>query len=85
MTKLVPMSAKTLVHYLAVAIAGYAKDNVDSGRWPEEGAIERSHADFAALEPLVRNLGLSSIGLHVFSNNAGAQALYRKLGYGGRA
>ena len=27
-------------------------------------------------------LGLSSIGLHVFSQNIGAQTSYRKLGYG---
>ena len=139
------MSAETFVHYQAAAVAGYAEDNVVSGRWPAEGAIERSQADFAAslpqglqtpdnylfeitagddgvcvgyiwfavveknglrsafvydveikpefrrlghaeaafklLEPLVRKLGLSSIGLHVFSQNASAQALYRKLGY----
>ena len=146
MTTLIPMSAEKFVHYQVAAVAGYAEDNVASGRWPEEGAIERSQADFAeslpqglqtpdnylfeitagddgvcvgyiwfavveknglrsafvfdveikpefrrqghaaaafaALEPLVRKLGLSSIGLHVFSQNAGAQALYRKLGYG---
>ena len=39
-------------------------------------------AAFEALEPKVRALGLSSIGLHVFARNAGAQALYAKLGYG---
>ena len=146
MTTLIPMSAEKFVHYQVAAVAGYAEDNVASGRWPEEGAIARSQADFAeslpqglqtpdnylfeitagddgvcvgyiwfavveknglrsafvfdveikpefrrqghaaaafaALEPLVRKLGLSSIGLHVFSQNAGAQALYRKLGYG---
>ena len=146
MTTLIPMSAETFEHYQVAAVAGYAIDNVASGRWPEEGAVERSQADFAAslpqglqtpdnylfeitagddgvcvgyiwfavveknglrsafvfdveikpefrrqghaaaafsaLEPLVRKLGLSSIGLHVFSQNAGAQALYRKLGYG---
>ena len=146
MSVLIPMSAETFVHYQAAAVAGYAKENVDSGRWPEEGAIERSQADFAAslpqglhtpdnylfeinvgddgvcvgyiwfavveknglrsafvydieikpefrrkghaeaafnaLEPLVLKLGLSSIGLHVFSQNTGAQSLYRKLGYG---
>jgi ribosomal protein S18 acetylase RimI-like enzyme len=38
-------------------------------------------AAFQALEPLVRDLGLPSIGLHVFGHNAGAQALYGKLGY----
>ena len=34
-----------------------------------------------ALEKIVTALGLSSIGLHVFSQNAGAQALYRELGF----
>ena len=37
---------------------------------------------FQALEPIVRALGISSIGLHVFANNHGAQALYARLGYG---
>ncbi len=41
-----------------------------------------ARAAFAALEPLVRALGLSSIGLHVFGDNHAAQALYRSLGYG---
>jgi ribosomal protein S18 acetylase RimI-like enzyme len=40
-----------------------------------------ARAAFSSLEPLVRSLGLSSIGLHVFGNNHGAQALYRSLGY----
>ncbi len=132
--------------YLSEAIEGYAVDNVAAGRWPREGAIERSRADFEsslprglatpdhylyeikaaedgpivgaiwfaviarngirsafvydleiktewrrqghatraiqALEPIVSALGLSSIGLHVFAQNAGAQALYAGLGYG---
>ncbi|HSI59510.1 MAG TPA: GNAT family N-acetyltransferase [Ideonella sp.] len=38
-------------------------------------------AAFEALEPVVRGLGLGSIGLHVFAHNPGAQALYEKLGY----
>jgi ribosomal protein S18 acetylase RimI-like enzyme len=41
-----------------------------------------ARAAFSALEPLVHALGLSSIGLHVFGNNSGAQALYHSLGYG---
>ena len=145
MTVLVPMSPDTYAAYLAAAVAGYAQDNVDSGRWPAAGALARSTADFedslpqglqttdnylyeiksaesgptvgfiwfaveeklglrsafvydvelkpefrrrghataafAALERLVRELRLSSIGLHVFAHNTGAQALYRKLGY----
>ena len=33
------------------------------------------------LEKIVAGLGLTSIGLHVFAQNAGAQALYRELGF----
>ena len=36
---------------------------------------------FAAMEAKVRELRLPAVGLHVFADNAGAQALYRKLGY----
>ena len=146
MTVLVPMRPQAFSAYLEAAIAGYAEDNVASGRGPREGALERSRADFAdslplglatpdnflfeikaedngptigalwfavearhgmrgafvydleihaewrrqghamrafeALESLVAELGLSSIGLHVFGHNPGAQALYAKLGYG---
>ena len=131
--------------YIEAAVAGYADDNVASGRWPPEGAPARSRADFdaslprgletpdnylfeirdagtgvtvgsiwfavreehglrtafvydvevrpesrrrgyataafQALEPLVRDLGLTSIGLHVFGHNMGARALYSRLGY----
>ncbi len=43
----------------------------------------QGHASRAlkALESVVRKLGLSGIGLHVFGYNLEAQALYRKLGY----
>jgi ribosomal protein S18 acetylase RimI-like enzyme len=37
---------------------------------------------FKAIEALVSDLGLSSIGLHVFGQNLAAQALYSQLGYG---
>lgn len=36
---------------------------------------------FAALEVEALKQNLSGIGLHVFGHNAGAQALYQKLGY----
>jgi ribosomal protein S18 acetylase RimI-like enzyme len=135
--------------YMLSSVAAYAEENVASGRWPREGALERSRADFEvllpqglatpnhfvfeimarnvgadsctpvgvlwfaveerhgvrsafvydveiktefrrqgharrafqALELLVRELGLASIGLHVFAHNPGAQALYESLGY----
>jgi ribosomal protein S18 acetylase RimI-like enzyme len=40
-----------------------------------------ARAAFELLEPIVRALGLQSIGLHVFSQNVRAQALYKSLGY----
>ena len=36
---------------------------------------------FEALEAEARRLGLTGIALHVFGHNAGARALYQKLGY----
>jgi ribosomal protein S18 acetylase RimI-like enzyme len=146
MTMLTPMNSSAFAAYREASARGYAEDNVASGRWPREGALQRSYEDFddslpqglstpdnyvyeikdevsgsvvgviwfavveknelksafvydvevkaefrrrghaqeafAALEPLVRALGLSSIGLHVFGHNPGAQALYASLGYG---
>jgi ribosomal protein S18 acetylase RimI-like enzyme len=139
------MSPAAYTDYLQIAVAGYAKDNVDAGRWPEDGALARAQADFdlslpqglatpdnylfeirsaesgptigfiwfaleethglrhafvydieinpahrrqghamaalQAIEPRVRELGVTGIGLHVFAHNPGAQALYAKLGY----
>lgn len=45
------MSAEAYAPYLEAAILGYAEDNVASGRWPEEGALARSQADFDSLLP----------------------------------
>ena len=145
MTILVPMSSTIYEQYLDAAVRAYADENVESGRWSADGALERSRDDFSkslpeglntpdnylfeiksdekgptvgfiwfavverhglksafvydvevkpefrrqgharaafeALEPLVTELGLSSIGLHVFAHNPGAQALYDELGY----
>jgi ribosomal protein S18 acetylase RimI-like enzyme len=145
MTTLVPMKQPAFAAYLESAVAGYAEDNIASGRWPAEDALARSRDDFAdslpsglatpdnylfeivdeststavgvlwfavvvknglksafvydveiksafqrmgyaraafrALEPLVHSLGLQTIGLHVFKQNIGAQALYKSLGY----
>ncbi len=146
MVILAPMKPNAFAGYRDAAAAGYAEDNVTSGRWPKAGALQRSYEDFdeslpqglatpdnflyevlikstgaavgiiwfavvvknglksafvydvevrpecrrrgyarmafTELEPLVSALGLSSIGLHVFGNNPGAQALYQSLGYG---
>ncbi len=145
MTILIPMSTEKYSDYLDSGVLNYAKENVESGRWPEKGALERSRANFnqllpqgletpdnylfeviaepggptvgsiwfaveeqhghrsafvldveikpefrrqghakaafEAVEIFVRKLGLSSIGLHVFGHNPGAQTLYSELGY----
>jgi ribosomal protein S18 acetylase RimI-like enzyme len=47
--------------------------------WRRQGHALRA---FQALESLVAELGIATIGLHVFAHNADAQALYAKLGYG---
>ena len=145
MIALVPMSDESYADYLKAAVLNYAQENIEAGRWPKEGALARSQADFEnllangietpnhylfdiktveadiavgiiwvavekkygirsafiydveikpefrrqgyakaafeALELFIRELGISSIGLHVFGHNLGAQALYHKLGY----
>lgn len=145
MTTLLPMRRESYPAYVEAAIAGYAEDNVASGRWPKATALERARADIESLLPqgldtpdnflyeileraggsvigflwfaverrhgdiaaylydleikpphrrnghALRALqaleraavarGALSIGLNVFASNAGAQALYRKLGY----
>lgn len=144
-TRLLRMTAPAYARFRDEAVATYAQSNVDAGRWPAEGALERSRqeharllpqglqtpghhlftihddeagqdvgvlwlavtehptgrsgyvyevsvapehrrrgharAAFLALEHIGQALGLSDIGLHVFANNPGAQALYRSLGY----
>jgi len=146
MSVLVPMSETAFSQYVESAIAGYAEQNVTSGRWAAADALDRSRAEhekllpgglatpdnylfeirnaegtetvgalwlgvveragvriafifdvrvdepcrgqghakgaLKALEPFVRSLGLSTIGLHVFAYNTGARALYESLGYG---
>jgi len=48
---------------------------------PEHQRMGHAGRAFAALEVEARRLGLTGIALHVFGHNAGAQALYQKLGY----
>jgi ribosomal protein S18 acetylase RimI-like enzyme len=45
------MTADAFERYLANAVVGYAKDNVDSGRWPKASALERSADAFQHLLP----------------------------------
>lgn len=48
---------------------------------PEHQRKGHATRAFLALESEVRKLGLSGIALNVFGHNAGAHALYVKLGY----
>jgi ribosomal protein S18 acetylase RimI-like enzyme len=48
---------------------------------PEFRRQGHARRSFLALETLVAELGIDHIGLHVFSFNVGAQALYESLGY----
>lgn len=48
---------------------------------PESQRKGHATRALAAIEDEAHRLGLCGIGLHVFGHNAGAQALYEKLGY----
>lgn len=48
---------------------------------PEHQRKGHASRAFAAMEAQALAIGLTGIGLHVFGHNAGAQALYHKLGY----
>lgn len=48
---------------------------------PEHRRAGHARRALKALERLAAQSGASSIGLNVFANNVGAQALYRELGY----
>jgi len=48
---------------------------------PEQQRKGYAKAALLALEALAAQLGLSALRLHVFAHNAGAEALYRSLGY----
>ena len=45
MSVLVPMSAAYYEKFAQQAIDGYAQQNVASGRWPAESALELSRAE----------------------------------------
>ncbi len=48
------------------SIAGYAEQNVRSGRWPSDGAVQRSAAEYEKLLPQ----GLATPHNHVFAVHA---------------
>ena len=60
------------------AAAAFVYDLEIKAAFRRQGHAE---AAFALLEERVRELGLDSIGLHVFATNDAARALYKKLGY----
>lgn len=45
------MRPEVFSSFAAKSVASYADDNVRAGRWPPEGALARSQADFAHLLP----------------------------------
>jgi len=49
--ELAPMSPERYVTWRAYSVAGYAEENVKSGRWTGDEAPSRSEADFSALLP----------------------------------
>ena len=51
MTTIRPMRSESYTAYVEAAIVGYARENVDAGRWPAMGSLERSRADFESLLP----------------------------------
>lgn len=71
------------VLWLAIIARAGAKGAYVYQLWIDPAHRRRGHARaaFEAMEPLVATLGATSIGLHVFGHNTGAQALYRSLGY----
>lgn len=62
MTLLRPLPPEAFPAYMQASITHYAQENVEAGRWPPEGAIARSQADFAALLPQ----GLATPDHHIF-------------------
>lgn len=70
MTTLSPMTEPELGPYLEEAVAGYAEDNVRSGRWKADEALALSRAEFGRLLPQ----GLATAGQHLFTirDDAGA-------------
>ena len=51
LTTLRPMSPAAFAAYRESEIASFAEENVACGRWPAEGALERSRAEFVELLP----------------------------------
>ncbi len=67
-TTLQPMTEAAFERFCERAVVDYAEENVAAGRWPAEGALERSRQDHDRLLPL----GLATPGQHLFSIHDGA-------------
>lgn len=50
-TFLIPMHPSTFENYREASIRSYAEENIAAGRWPVDGAMERSRLDYATLLP----------------------------------
>ncbi len=68
LTRLVPMTAAFFPQYAEESAAAYAQDNVDAGRTPAQGALERAQAELAALLPQ----GVNTPDNHLFEIHDGA-------------
>jgi len=51
MALLMPMSAEAYAHYFKATVLSYARENVKSSRWPEEGVLARSQVSYDSLLP----------------------------------
>jgi ribosomal protein S18 acetylase RimI-like enzyme len=70
MTHLAPLPPEAFARFRTVSITEYAEDNIASGRWPAEGAEERSRQSYDELLPQ----GLATPNQHLFEmrDSAGA-------------
>lgn len=68
-TTLQPMTEAAFERFSARAVVDYAEENVAAGRWPAEGALERSRQDHDRLLPQ----GLATPGQHLFTIHDAAQ------------
>lgn len=62
-TSLLRMTDEAFARFNEAAIADYADENVASGRWPTEGALERSRQEHERLLPQ----GLATPNQHLFT------------------
>jgi len=70
MTHLAPLPTEAFARFRDVSITEYAEENVESGRWPAEGAEERSRQSYDEL----LTQGLATPNQHLFEmrDSAGA-------------